>query len=115
MEIKFIDNQIYKSKSPLALTELGIKLIKESGFETIFEAEKDNLCEKLSNIHPQTRYDVQEKARALMDELTQYPPFQTIKSYAFDCGQDFAQILRAGSILLRDYYLSKHPEIKLKG
>jgi hypothetical protein len=46
-----------------------------------------------------------------MDELTDYPPFQSIKDYAFDSEQDFAQILRAGSILLRDYYLSKHPTI----
>lgn len=61
--------------------------------------------------NPLTKYDVQEKARSLMDELTGYPAFQPIKTYAFQNGVDFPQILRAGALLLRDYYLSQHPEI----
>jgi len=47
-----------------------------------------------------------------MDSLGEYPPFQPIKKYAFEQGKDFLQILRAGAILLRDFYLKEHPEIK---
>lgn len=98
--------------SPLQLTEEGISLVKESSFEEIFENQKHSLSELLFNMHPNTKYDVQEMARALMDNLREYPSFSSIKTYAFNNGKDFGQILRAGSILLRDYYLQIHPEIQ---
>jgi hypothetical protein len=109
---KFIDKELYKSKSPLTLTDLGLKLVRDSGFERVFDSEKDNLASMLAERQPDTQYDVQEKARAVMDELTEYTAFESIKTFAFKNGQDLGQILRAGAILLRDYYLDKHPEIK---
>jgi hypothetical protein len=109
---KFMDSKIYTTHSPLALSEFGKKLIKDSGFETLFPSVRDDLVTKLEIMNPKTQYDVQEKARALMDSLTEYPIFSTLKTFAFKNGVDFSQILRAGSILLRDYYLLKHPEIK---
>jgi len=108
---KIIDQQIYKSKSPISLTDFGKQLITESGFNEIFEQEKDNLVTKLEERNPTTQYDVQEKARLLMSELVDYEPFQPLKKYAFEHGKDYAQILRAGAIPLRDYYLEKHTEI----
>ena len=96
---------------PLQLSPFGKKLVEESGFAQIFEKNKDDLIKILQEKSPKTRYDVQEKARALMDELGEYPPFQSIKTYAFENGADFLQILRAGAIFLRDYYFSTHPEI----
>ena len=108
---KFIDNKIYQSQSPLSLTEFGEKLIKDSGFRRIFDKEKDVLVAELEKKQPKTKYDVQEKARELMNELQEYLPFQAIKKYAFEHGQDYGQILRAGAIPLRDYFLKKHPEI----
>lgn len=109
---KFIDNKLYEAKSPLGLSAFGEKIVKESGFVKIFDQCKDDLCSKLEVLHPKTKYDVQEKARALMDQLGNYEPFQVIKTYAFNNGIDFLQILRAGSILLRDYYFKKHLEIQ---
>jgi len=108
---KFIDSKIYKAGSPLVLTDYGKKLIKDSGFESIFEREKDELVLKLEQKRPKTKYDVQEKARELMNELTEYPAFQVIKAFAFENGHDYNQILRAGAIPLRDYFLEKHQEI----
>ena len=108
---KFIDSKIYQANSPLSLTEFGRKLIKESGFEEIFDREKDKLVEKLELKTPTTKYDAQEKAREVMNDLTECPEFQPLKEYAFKTGSDYAQILRAGAIPLRDYYLEKHPEI----
>ncbi len=109
---KFIDSKIYTAHSPLSLSEFGQKLIKDSGYETIFPSVRDDLVTKLETMQPRTQYDVQEMARALMDSLTEYPSFSPLKTFAFNNGVDFPQILRAGAILLRDYYLSKHPEIK---
>lgn len=108
---KFIDKQLYKDHSPLGLTTFGQKLVKDSGFVDIFEEEKDNLVKLLEAKEPTTQYDVQEMARSMMDELLEYETFQPIKTYAFQNGKDFGQILRAGAIPLRDYYLEKHPEI----
>lgn len=100
---------------PLSLTAQGTKLLKASGFKIIFENVKDDLIKRFfEEINPKTMYDTQERARQWMDNLSRedYEPFIPIKSYAFKTGSDYAQILRAGSILLRDYYLEKHPEIK---
>jgi len=108
---KFMDRNIYKDQSPLSLTEFGQKLVNESGLHDIFEDVKDDLVEKLEEMDPMSQYDVQEKARALMDSLDGYEPFKRVEKYAFDHGKDLNQILRAGAILLRDYYFEKHPEI----
>lgn len=108
---KRLDNEIYKAKSPLSLTDFGKKLIEDSGFNTIFEQEKDNLVAMLEKKDPKTQYDVQEMARLLMSELTEHAPFAPIKTYAFINGKDYGQILRAGAIPLRDYYLQRHSEI----
>ncbi|MHB1222218.1 MAG: hypothetical protein ACYC0J_09510 [Gammaproteobacteria bacterium] len=108
---KFIDRALYQQNSPLTLTELGHTLLKESGFMEIFDAEKNNLSRMLAEMNPLTRYDTQEMARALMDDLQEYPPFLPLKSYGYNTGKDFGQILRAGAIPLRDYYLSTHPEM----
>jgi hypothetical protein len=108
---KFIDRIIYQSSSPLSLTKLGLQMVEESGFKDIFHDEKNNLAALLARKSPLTKYDTQEMARELMDNLREYPAFTPIKSYAYNTGKDFGQILRAGAILLRDYYLSIHPEI----
>jgi hypothetical protein len=106
---KFIDKNLYEARSPLSLSEFGEKIVRESGFLEIFSKCKDELALKLKEKDPKTQYDVQENSRALMNELGDYIPFQPIKTYAFKNGLDYLQILRAGSILLRDYYLSLYP------
>lgn len=108
---KFIDQNIYSNRSPLSLTDYGKSLVNDSGFREIFENTKDDLVTMLEQQHPTSQYDAQEKARALMDGLTEYAPFELIKKYAFEHGADLGQILRAGALLLRDYYFTKHPEI----
>ncbi|HVF73693.1 MAG TPA: hypothetical protein VM938_01485 [Acidimicrobiales bacterium] len=108
---KFIDSKIYQQGSPLNLTDYGQKLVAESGFAQIFPSVRDELVLMLEKQSPTSQYDVQEKARALMDGLTGYEPFKPIEQYAFNSGSDFGQILRAGAILLRDYYFERHPEL----
>ncbi len=108
---KFIDSKLYTAQSPLNLSDFGKQLVKDSGFLKIFENVKDDLVSKLEGLQPTTQYEVQEKSRALMDDLTEYEPFKPIEKYAFENGTDLSQILRAGAILLRDYYFEKHPEV----
>jgi uncharacterized protein YihD (DUF1040 family) len=108
---KFIDRSIYKDQSPLSLTDFGEKLVNESGLGDVFDDVKDDLVEMLEEMEPSSQYDAQEKARALMDNLAGYEPFKRVEKYAFDHGKDLNQILRAGAIMLRDYYFKKHPEL----
>lgn len=108
---KFMDRSIYRDQSPLSLTDFGEELVNDSGLRDVFDEVKDDLAGMLEEMEPTSQYDVQEKARALMDSLAGYEPFRRVEKYAFDHGKDLNQILRAGAILLRDYYFEKHPEI----
>jgi hypothetical protein len=105
------DRQLVDRRSPLKLTPRGEKLIKDSGFEDIFSQIKNDLVLELWKMNPLTKYDVQEKARLMLDGMVDAPEFIRIKGYAYDHGEDASQILRAGAILLRDEYLVQHPEI----
>ncbi|MDO4987245.1 MAG: hypothetical protein Q4E46_02965 [Candidatus Saccharibacteria bacterium] len=102
---------VAQSHSPLSLTEKGKKLIKDSGLLDIFDKIKDDLVKDLEKEKPISQYDTQEKARMLMTSLYSDRRFTSVEKWAYENGRDFAQILRAGSIPLRDYYFEKHPEI----
>ena len=112
---KFIDSKLYSDKSPLSLTEFGKKLVQESGLDKILEDDDvmKQVIEEVKKMEPQTKYDVQEMARSVMDNLTNYKPFMHIKEYAFENGKDFQQILRAGAILVRDYYIKNVMELQV--
>ena len=73
---------------------------------------KDELADKLEDENPSSQYDVQEKARRILSwDMIDDERFEPIKDWAYKNGKDFDQILRLGSIPLRDYYFEKHPEI----
>ena len=102
---------VAQSHSPLALTEKGERLVKESGFMGIFEEIKDDLVKSLEEEKPKTQYEVQEKARIVMSRLFDDTRFKEVEKWAYENGEDLAQILRAGAIPLRDYYFKQHPDI----
>lgn len=104
--------------TPLKPTEFGWKLAKESGLEGIIESEKARflreLDQKLQENAPFTAYDVQEKARELLEIYKNKPIMNPVKDYAFKNGVDVEVILRTGGLLLRDKYLKEHPELSSK-
>lgn len=109
------DGMSLKPGSPLKLTPLGEKLVLESGFKEIFEKTKESLATQLhKEYNPLTKYRVQEDARNLLSKISdeERQEFLPVQSYAYQEGQSFGKIMRTGSVLLRDYYLSIHPEIK---
>ena len=103
-----------KANSPLALNARGIALLKESGFQDIFDKVKDELVSKMEKKSPKTKYNVQKTAVIILYDLRaeEYEPFEEIKSYCYNNGKDYGEILSAGAIILRNYYFKKHPEIK---
>lgn len=116
LSVKFLELPEEDSPpQPLTLNEEGWFLLKDSGFEDIFETCKDQLVERVRvKWNPETKYDVQDRAQEFMfyHASDDKSPFLVLKTYAYNNGKDYAKILKAGGILLRDYYLEKHPEIK---
>ena len=106
---KFIDHSLYRGRSPLSLTDDGEKLVRDSGLQDVLNDEKmqSDLLGMLKKKNPETRYDIQETAREMMDGLSNHDYFRNVKEYAFENGKDVRQILRAGSIILRDVYIEK--------
>jgi hypothetical protein len=84
-------------------------LLRESNFEDIFEDCKDNLLDSFKEDYPfnETDYDIQENARKFLSGFAKrtYVPFTPIKLYCFREGKNYSKILKAGSYLLRDYFL----------
>lgn len=119
-EIKYRLNQLFDKElftyyNTLSLSYMGSALIDNSGFIPIFEQEKDKMNARIEfRYEPKTKYAVQEAAYKFMSghSACENSPFNALKIDAYEMGNDYAQILRAGSILVRDYYLEKHPEIK---
>lgn len=106
---KFIDHSLYGGNSPLSLTDDGERLVRDSGLKDTLsnESVQSDLLEMLKEKNPETRYDIQEMAREMMDGLSEHDYFKSVKEYAFENGKDVRQILRAGSIMLRDEYIKK--------
>ena len=100
------------SESPIALTEKGEKLLEDSGFNEIFEKVKDELVRMLEEKKPENKYQTEDRAGILMEELTDYEPFKPLQEFVYSNSEhDLGTILRAGVIKLRDYYFEKHSEI----
>ena len=102
------------SRSPLTLTPAGENLIRESEFDKFLNQNKADLIKRIEEKNPKTKYDVQSVAVVVLYDLSSgdYEPFKPLKKYCYDNGKDQGELLSAGSILLRDMYLSIHEEIK---
>lgn len=102
---------IAQAHSPLALTDKGWKLVKDSGAMDIYETIKDEFVAELELQEPRSRYDVQEKARWMMGQKFDDERFSQVEEWAYEHGEDFLQIMRSLGLPLRDYYFENHPEI----
>lgn len=105
------DSGVAQAHSPLALTDKGWKLVRDSGAYVIYDAIKDELVDELELQNPRSRYDVQEKARWMMGQKFEDERFSQVEDWAYEHGEDFLQILRSLGLPLRDYYFEKHPEV----
>lgn len=104
-------NLVVHSASPLTLTLYAQQLLEEIKFQNFFETIKNELVKKLDNLNLKTRYDVQEQSQKIMEQLRNDDTFIPLKTVTYDKGKNYDHILLAASIILRDHYLSIHPEI----
>lgn len=95
--------------SPIQPSLVGDRLLRESGFRRLIDQKKDILCERLDREirhGPDTPYDVQEKALAVLRAQRDRRRMDPIKSYAYREGLDLDGLLRLGALVLRDLYLA---------
>ncbi|MBA7495395.1 hypothetical protein ES702_05977 [subsurface metagenome] len=96
-------------ESPLKLTEQGIKLLDNCGFNNIYgnNDNKEKLIQLIKKENPQSKYDVQEISKKVLILLKDDPMFIEIKKYAFNNGLDIVEILSVASIVVRDEVISQ--------
>ncbi|MBU4298612.1 hypothetical protein KJ636_01040 [Patescibacteria group bacterium] len=95
--------RILKTTSPVTLTDYGKKLVAESGFNKIFDDNRETIIGWIKELNPTNQYDAQEFSRKALLDRKDDTLFEPLKNYAFQHGEtSLEQILRAGSIVLRD-------------
>ncbi|MCA9364539.1 MAG: hypothetical protein KC736_01465 [Candidatus Moranbacteria bacterium] len=108
-----------RSNSPLQLTDNGRRLLLDSGMRAIVSEHLDELLELLEAEDNPTAYDVSENA---IDVLVQFfsdrPDLdRSVKEYLFHHPELSGTILSmedvfyVGSLMLRDAYFDRHPDM----
>lgn len=106
------NSKIKDAQSPLSLTPYAKALLKEIGFDPLFNEIKDGLVKEIEKHPLRTRYDIQEMADFIVRKMSNDTIFDKLKGAVYDKGQRWEEVIAAISIPLRDYYLAIHPEIK---
>jgi hypothetical protein len=90
--------------SPLKVTEYGDKLLRESGFYDILNANSADLVKAVKGLHPKTNYDIQESAFTVIKDLLEKSDEKLIplKNYAFNNGMEVDILIPPAAITLRD-------------
>jgi hypothetical protein len=110
---------IITSKSPLALTELGMELLEESMAKNNIERYLSNYIADIELLNPKTGLDVDAIGQDLFWKKSETEEFNSIKNFVYhhpkykDISLDLATIIFVMSIYLRQKYYEKHPELPM--
>jgi len=108
------------SKSPLALNKEGKGLLQASGIDTIIQENLNELLDDLTDIAPETAYDVQNESFVVLSDFLNdnNEILKQLKSYLFNNPRynetllELNDLIYVGGLVLRNEYLKKHPELK---
>lgn len=99
----------FQSQSPISLTDVGNKFLKESGLKDYIDFNKEKLfsdCHKLKKIS--TAYDIQEVAFAFFDTVKFETGFEKkLENFTYQQGIDLKILRRIGGIYLRNLLIKK--------
>jgi hypothetical protein len=98
--------------SPLKLTKYGEELSKKVNAVKFIEDNEAILFSWIDAKNTKTSYDVQVASKKILEENLSNPIMNNFKSFSYNNPLDINIILNVASIILRDKYLGKHPEIK---
>lgn len=99
----------FKSQSPIALTEQGLKMLEGSGLKGFVDDGFDELKKLATEGEDlETSYDIQTVAFDFFNELSFDQSFQKeLKQYAFENGISMEVLRRVAGIYFRDKLLTK--------
>jgi hypothetical protein len=101
-----------KAFSPVQLTEIGIKLIKEIGFDHIFNVNKTDFFSFIDSEQPKLKYDVEVASTKSIYVLADKPYMQFLKVFFYNNpDRNLENMASTLGVYIRDKYLGEHPEI----
>ena len=102
------EERLTATNSPVELTEVGYKLIENSGAKEIVDNEVNKtkiLSVILEDPSPTNAYDAQQKTIEALRDLKDDAMFSSVKDFAFKNGKSIEDILYATAIYFRNYVL----------
>lgn len=94
--------------SPRQLTPKGIKVVKNSGIDSIVEDRFDYIVRKVQDRKPSNPYQAEKAVLEVVEELVNDPALKdAIEEGAFNSGYFLQSVLFAGGIYIRDKVLSE--------
>ncbi|HUC01329.1 MAG TPA: hypothetical protein VMA75_00285 [Candidatus Paceibacterota bacterium] len=116
-----IDKSYYsRDRSPRTVNELGERLFKESGAEAAFAAMKDPLVDELASKQIHSLLQLQTASLNVMIAHRNDPILKPLQDFVYEhptyhnTPLGYTDLLFVVSLKLRDYYISKHPELNSK-
>lgn len=121
-----IAETLSRKHSPRTLTEVGVKLLKDSGGEHFLKLNMDYFIKKIEDIAPKTAFDVESLAMRVLLLNRNDDRFIPLKNWVYNAPlQDIPDadgnprkidvklddVIFVMSLPLRDRYLELHPEI----
>lgn len=116
-----INESCYSSDhSPRAVNILGEKLFKESGADALFASQKKMLLNELALKPIDSLLQLQTEALNVLLAHWDDPAFRPLQNFVYQhptydrTPLSYPDLLFVISLKLRDYYISKHPELTAK-
>jgi hypothetical protein len=119
-----LDTLLFKMFSPLALTDLAIEILEQTGGKNYIHANLKELISALEEKNLKTALDVEMTAPKVILEKSDENAFSPIKNYIYNNPEfisdlnlgikikiDLQSVTKVMGIYLRDLYLEKHPEL----
>jgi len=101
-----------KAFSPLQLTEGGKKLVKDVGFDNVFNNNKSDFFLFIDSEHPKLKYDVEVASTKSIYVLADKSYLQFLKVFFYNHpDRNMENTAPTLGVYVRDKYLSEHPEI----
>jgi hypothetical protein len=109
---KNFDPSELRALSPLGLTPSGRGFIKDLGFDSVLEKNKNDFFNYIDGEHPKLKYDVETAAIKSIYALGEksYMEFLKIFFYA-NPARNMENTAPTLGVYIRDTYLAEHPEI----
>lgn len=98
--------------SPLKLTDAGVALITNTGFNNIFSEHRSDFFSIIDSESPKLKYDVENAAIKSILFLQDNPYMNFLKVFLYNNpNRTIENIAPTFGIYVRDKYLEEHPEI----